>query len=143
MDLTVAHRNTTSRRTGRLASTNREIRAAAALSVRAQLRDLEARRGIEAIDEVLGAIEEYHLSRRPRQVGLLPAWRFQLEVEGGLALPPHILGLRHTARIHGALLDFQGVLLDEVMPERVAITEADEQREMHEQLMAVVGRAAA
>ena len=41
------------------------------------------------------------------------------------------------------LLDYQGVLLDDSMPERLAITEADEEREMHEQLLAVIGRAAA
>lgn len=39
-------------------------------------------------------------------------WRSRLEEEGGLSIPQPILDLRHTVRLHQALMDWQQELLD-------------------------------
>lgn len=99
-------------RNDRLTAANLEIRAALEEFRQARSRRRRSRRGIEAIDAVLGEVEEYHLSRRWRSVAMFPQWRSRLEDEGGLSIPQSILDLRHTVRLHEALMDWQQELLD-------------------------------
>jgi hypothetical protein len=108
-----------------MAGANRDIRAAAAASAEAARRRAGARRGVAAIDEVLGAVEEHHLARLPRQVRLLREWRDHLEQRGGLTVPRHILTLENTARLHEALLDWQEELLDQLVPGRASLWGAE------------------
>jgi hypothetical protein len=114
--------------------TNLAIReATASFQVAIALRR-RARRGIQAIDAVLDALEEYHLSRLPRNVPLLPTWRARLEKQGGLSLPEHILWLRNTVRLHEALMDWQDELLNQAVPGRAQLTREDEEREAQQRL---------
>jgi hypothetical protein len=87
----------------------------------------QARRGIEAIDTVLEAVEQHHLAERPRRVPPLPEWIAWLEQEGGLSIPAHILGLRNTVRLHGALLDWQDELLSAALPGRAQLVRSEEE----------------
>jgi hypothetical protein len=108
---------------------DRTIRQAAVRSDVTGARRREARRGIDAIDVVLESVEQHHLARRPRSVPLLPEWIVLLEQEGGLSIPPHILGLRNTRRLHAALLDWQDELLNIALPGRARLVHADEERD--------------
>jgi hypothetical protein len=112
--------------TGRMAAANLAIRAAetTAGSVAEQRR--VARRGVQAIDDVLDAVETYHLSRRRRRVPMLRLWRQHLE-EAGLAIPLHLVRMRNTARLHGALLDWQGELFEVLAPKLPLFPSADEE----------------
>lgn len=95
-----------------LTAANLEIRAALDQSHQARSRRRGSRRGIEAIDAVLGEVEEYNLSRRRPSMPIFARWRSRLEEEGGLSIPQPILDLRHTVRLHQALMDWQQELLD-------------------------------
>jgi hypothetical protein len=66
----------------------------------------QARRGVQAIDSVLEAVEQHHLAGRPRDITLL-AWRACLEEAGDLSIPLCILELKHTVRLHEASMDWQ------------------------------------
>jgi hypothetical protein len=113
--------------TGRLAVANRAIREAAGdFDVAVALRR-QSRRRIEAVDMVLEAVEQHHLAGRPRRVPPLPEWIAWLEQEGGLPVPAHILELRNTVRLHGALMDWQQELLDAASPGRAQLGRADEE----------------
>jgi hypothetical protein len=115
--------------TDRRADADRTLPEAAAGSDVTAGRRGEARRGIDAIDEVLEAVEQHHLARRPRSVPPLPEWVATLE-QGGLSIPSYILGLRNTKRLHGALLDWQDELLNMALPGRAQLTHLDEQRDV-------------
>jgi hypothetical protein len=115
--------------TDRRADADRTLPEAAAGSDVTAGRRGEARRGIDAIDEVLEAVEQHHLDRRPRSVPPLPEWVATLE-QGGLSIPSYILGLRNTKRLHGALLDWQDELLNMALPGRAQLTHLDEQRDV-------------
>jgi hypothetical protein len=52
-----------------------------------------------------------------------------LEREGGLSVPAHILELRNTVRLHGALMDWQDELLDTALPGRQQLAHADDDRD--------------
>jgi hypothetical protein len=118
-----------------LAAANLEIRHAAADFAHARARRRQARRGIEAIDAVLGAVEEYHLARLPRNVAMFPEWRVRLEGEGGLSIPPRILDLRNTRRLHDALMDWQEEFFNEVVPGRATLGQADEDWEANQRVL--------
>jgi hypothetical protein len=85
----------------------------------------QARRGIDAIDTVLEAVEQHHLAERPRSVPPLPEWIAWLEQEGGLSVPAHILRLKNTVQLHGALLDWQDELLSAALPARAQLVRAE------------------
>jgi hypothetical protein len=116
--------------TGRRADTGRPLPEAAVDPDVTVRRCGEARRGIDAIDVVLEAVEQHHLARRPRSVPPLPEWVATLEQQGGLPIPSYILGLRNTKRLHGALLDWQDELLNIALPGRAQLTRLDEQRDV-------------
>ncbi|MDB5067490.1 MAG: hypothetical protein JWM18_3924 [Chloroflexi bacterium] len=117
--------------TGRLAVANRVIReAAVSFDVAAVVRR-HARRGIEAVDRVLEAVEQHHLAGHPRRVPPLPEWIVRLEQEGGLSVPAHILELTNTVRLHGALMDWQRELLDAALPGRAQLARADDEDDAH------------
>jgi hypothetical protein len=111
----------------RLAVANRAIRQAAVSFDVAVVVRRRARRGIEAVDWVLEAVEQHHLAGRPRRVPPLPEWIARLEEEGGLSVPAHILELRDTVRLHGALMDWQHQLLDAALPGRAQFFRADDE----------------
>jgi hypothetical protein len=100
--------------------------AVAGLAVTAARRR-QARRGIEAVDMVLEAVEQHHLARRPRFVPPLPEWIACLEERGGLSVPAHILAMRDTVRLHGALMDWEDELLNAVLPGREQLLRAEEE----------------
>jgi hypothetical protein len=113
--------------TGRLSVANRAIReAAVSFDVTVALRR-QARRGIAAVDRVLEAVEQHHLARCPRGVPPVPQWIAWLEQEGGLSVPAHILELRNTVRLHGALMDWQDELLSRASPGRAQLARAEEE----------------
>jgi hypothetical protein len=116
--------------TDRRADADRPLPVAAVGSDLAVARRGEARRGIDAIDVVLEAVEQHHLARRLRSVPPLPEWVATLEQQGGLSIPSYILGLRNTKRLHGALLDWQDELLNIALPGRAQLTHLDEQRDV-------------
>ena len=120
-----------------LPAANLAIREAAAAFDRARVRRREARRGVEAIDAVLQAVEEYHLDRLPRNVLLLPQWRARLEEEGGLSIPPHIDQIRHTVRLHEALMDWQDELLDRAVLGRADLARADQEWDVHQRVLSL------
>jgi hypothetical protein len=114
---------------GRLAVANHEIReATVSFDLAVALRH-RARRGIEAVDMVLEAVEQHHLARRPRAVPPLAEWIAWLEREGGLSVPARILEMRNTVRLHGALMDWQDELLDTALPGRQQLACADDDRD--------------
>lgn len=98
-------------RTDHLAVANLEVLEAAHDLDHERARRRRFQWGIEAIDDVLDALEEYHLARRPRNIPLLPAWRARLEEEGGLSIPEDILTAQHTVELHDALVLWQRELL--------------------------------
>jgi hypothetical protein len=124
-------------RTDRLAATTLEMLEAAADLDQARARRRRSRRGIEAIDDVLEALEEYHLARRPRDVPLLPAWRARLEDEGGLSIPEDVLNVQHTVHLHVALMTWQEELLNDAVPGRAELAQADEELEVRERLVSL------
>jgi len=104
----------------------------------AAARRRQARRAIEAIDLVLGAVEEHHLAGRPRRVAPLPEWIARL-AEGGLPIPASILGLRNTVQLHAALMDWQEVLLDTAVPARTHLTRTDRETDLEQRRLSVWG----
>jgi hypothetical protein len=50
---------------------------------------------------------------------------------GGLSVPAHILKLRNTVRLHGALMDWQHESLDVALPGRAQLARADEEGDAH------------
>ena len=132
----VGHPRPTGSPPDRLAASNDAIREAVREFDEARARRRQARRGVEAIDAVLESVEQYHLSRRPRDVGLRPGWQDHLRNQGGLSIPAHILELRHTARVHDALLTWQDALFNEVVPGRRELAVADEWLDLEEQMLA-------
>lgn len=108
-------------RMDRLAAANLEILEAAADFESARALRRRSWRGIEAIDGVLEALEEYHLAGRPRKVAMFPAWRAMLEQDGGLSIPDDILKVRHTVRLYDALADWQENLLNDAVPGRAEL----------------------
>jgi hypothetical protein len=124
-------------RTDRLAATNLEILEAAADIEHDRARRRRSRRGIEAIDDVLEALEKYHLARRPRDVPMLPAWRARLEDEGGLSIPEDVLNVHHTVHLHVALMTWQEELLNDAVPGRAELAQADEELEVRERLVSL------
>lgn len=133
----MAGAHTVHRPTRGLPAANLAIREAADAFDRARIRRREARRGVEAIDAVLHAVEEHHLARLPRNVSLLPRWRALLEEKGGLSIPPHIEQIQHTVRLHDALMDWQDQLLDEAVPGRADLVQADEAWEVRQRLLSL------
>ena len=105
-------------RTDHLAIANLEVLEAAHDLDHDRARRRRFQWGIEAIDDVLDALEEYHLARRPRNIPLLPAWRARLEEEGGLSIPEDILTVQHTVELHDALVLWQRELLGGAPSER-------------------------
>jgi len=76
------------------------------------------RRRVAVIDELLDVLELSNL-RRDRTIDrLLRARLRRLEAEVGLPLPRRVVRARNTARLHAALLDWQQLVLDTVVPER-------------------------
>lgn len=130
------HPRPTGSPTARLAAANHAIREGIRELDEARARRRQARRGVEAIDVVLESMEQYHLARRPRDVGLRPIWRDHLEKQGGLSIPAHILEVRHTVRVHDALLTWQDALFNELVPGRRELAQADERRELEIQVLA-------
>jgi hypothetical protein len=120
---------------GSLAAANLAVREAAAAFELEVARRRRARRAIEAIDAVLEAVEQHNLSRRPRRLPLLSPWSAHLEEQGRLTIPPHILQLQNTARLHGALMDWQDELFNELVPGRADLLRRDEHGEMHRHVL--------
>lgn len=87
------------------------------------------RRRVEAIDEVLDALEHMHLVRDRVISRLVRARLRRLEEEVGLPLPRRVARARNTVRLHAALLDWQDVVLDEVIPGRRRLLEEDDRSE--------------
>lgn len=112
---------------GRAVSALRACHATPSRVIRDAARRRQARRGIEAIDTVLEAVEQHHLAQRPRSVFPLPEWIAWLEQEGGLSIPARILRLKNTVRLHGALLDWQDELLSTAVPGRARLVRAEEE----------------
>jgi hypothetical protein len=125
--------------TGRLADANRTIREAEASFDSTVARRRQARRGIEAIDVVLEAVEQHHLAGRPRRVPPLPEWIARLEQEGGLPIPARILGARTTVQLHGALLDWQDQLLTTALPGRAQLARVDDEVDVEQRRLAIWG----
>ena len=85
--------------------------------VRARQRAV-ARRRLAVIDELLDVLELSNL-RRDRSIDrLLRARLRRVEAEVGVPLPRRVVRARNTARLHAALLDWQQLVLDAVVPER-------------------------
>ncbi|MCU1287487.1 MAG: hypothetical protein JWO13_3837 [Acidobacteriales bacterium] len=110
----------------RHATADRGIRDAEVGADATVARRRQARRGIRAIDTVLEAVEQHHLAQRPHRVPPLPEWIAWLEQEGGLSIPAHILGLKNTVQLHGALLDWQDELLSTALPGRAQLLGAED-----------------
>jgi hypothetical protein len=102
-------------------------------------RRLQARRGIDAIDMVLEAVEQHHLAGRPRRVPPLPVWIAWLEQDGGLSVPASILEMTNTVKLHGALLDWQDQLLSTALPDRARLARADEEHEAEQRRLSIWG----
>ena len=77
-----------------------------------------ARRRVDAIDEMLDVLELMHLARNRVIDRVLRCRLRRLEAEVGLPLPRAGVRARTTVRLHAALLDWQDVVLDEVVPGR-------------------------
>jgi hypothetical protein len=84
-----------------------------------------ARRGIEAIDTVLEAIEQHHLSGEPRDVAMPEQWVAWLEHDGGLEVPAGLRRIRDTVGLHELLLDWQDRLFTAARPQRAQLAALD------------------
>jgi hypothetical protein len=123
--------------TGPLSVANRTIRETISSFEDAVARRRQARRGIEAVDKVLEAVEQHHLAMRPRLVLPLTEWIACLEEEGGLSIPGRILELRNTVLLHAALMDWQDELLDAALPGRAQFTRADEEYDAQQRPLSI------
>ena len=83
------------------------------------------RRRVEAIDEMLDILEHMHLNRERTIDRLIRTRLRRLEDEVGLPLPRKVVRARNTVRLHAALLDWQDVVLDEVVPGRRELLDHD------------------
>ena len=84
-----------------------------------------ARRRVAVIDELLGVLELGNLRRERSIDRLLRARLRRLEAEVGLPLPRRVVRARNTVRLHAALLDWQQLVLDTVVPERLLLPDLD------------------
>ncbi len=81
---------------------------------------------VQRLERILEDVEMHNL-QRDRQVP--PAmWKELTELDGLLPVkaPARLWDARNTARLHDALLDWEGDLLDEVMPHRRAYDDRDD-----------------
>lgn len=100
--------------------------AAEVVAMSRHQRAASARRRVAAIDEMLDVLEHMHLNRE-RTIDRLVRTRLRrLELEVGLPLPRRVVRARNTVRLHAALLDWQDVVLDEVVPGRRLLLDLDE-----------------
>ncbi|HET9051723.1 MAG TPA: hypothetical protein VFO60_08465 [Candidatus Dormibacteraeota bacterium] len=101
-----------------IADAAREVRATSSAARRRLVLHARARRRVAAIDEMLDVLELMHLQRN-RVIDRVVRCRLRrLETEVGLLLPRAVVRARTTVRLHAALLDWQDVVLDEVVPGR-------------------------
>lgn len=110
----------TPRDTDIFARAGREIwdrRTAAATS---RVTGRTTRRRIEAIDGFMNILEERHLTGQRTFDRVLRQRLHRLEQEVGLPLPRKAIRARNTVRLHAALLDWQEMLLDTLLPQRLA-----------------------
>jgi hypothetical protein len=109
----------TPRESDLIAQAGREIWDRRTASQRNRLETESAHRRVAAIDSLISLLEERHLAGERTLDRVLRQRLHRLEQEVGLPLPRKAVRARNTVRLHAALLDWQEMLLDEMVPERL------------------------
>lgn len=97
------------------------------------LRRLRARRRLETVDALLEVLERMNLERNRVVDRVLRARVRRVEREVGLPLPRRVVRARTPVRLHGALLDWQDTILDQVSPVRRSLLDLDELEDRRDQ----------
>jgi hypothetical protein len=91
--------------------------------------DRRRRQAVQAVDELINALEDINLTGRGRQpAALTPGMLLRLEVEADRPLPAKVSEARTPVRLHSALLDWQEELLDEAVPGRAVYALMDQEQ---------------
>jgi hypothetical protein len=104
--------------TERLARANREIREQALTALGRRRADAHTRQQLDAMDHLIGALEERNLRGDRRVDRAVRRWVRGLQNEVPVPLPRRVLRARSTARLHGALLDWMELVFRELAPAR-------------------------
>jgi hypothetical protein len=102
-----------------IAQAGREIWERRLDALHRRLQDSSVRQRIAAIDSLINLLEERHLTGDRTLDRVLRQRLYGLEREVGLPLPRKAVRARNTVRLHAALLDWQEMLLDQLLPERM------------------------
>ena len=112
---------------GLIGRASRDYWAARGRQLDAQRRRERAFERLHAIDDVLEELEQRHLQGNREYDRQIRNRIRGVEVQVGLPLPRKVARARNTVRLHAALLDWQEVVLDDLVPERAQLPDLEDE----------------
>lgn len=117
---------------GLIGRASRDYWTARGQQLEQQRRRRRAFERLHAIDDVLEELEQRHLQGNREYDRQVRARIRGLEFQVGLPLPRKVARARNTVRLHAALLDWQELVLDDLVPERAVLPDLEDDEDILE-----------
>lgn len=102
---------------GRIAAASREMWSQGEGSLRRSRDEARLRQRRALFEDLIAALEARNLDGNRCIDRMLRGWVRRVGAEFGIPVPRNVVRARNTARLHGALLDWMGGVIDDFVPE--------------------------